>query len=154
MQKITPNLWYDTQAEDAANFYISVFKEGKILSISHYPEGTPDVGGQVLAVDFELRGQRFVGINGGPVFKFTEAVSFSIDCEDQEEIDYFWNSLTADGGEESECGWLKDKYGLSWQVVPAKMGELMTGPNADKVSQALFQMKKIDLATLEEAAKS
>lgn len=154
MQKITPNLWYNTQAEEAANYYISIFKEGKIVRIATYPEAMPDVGGKVLSVEFELKGQRFIGINGGPEFTFSEAVSFMIACEDQTEIDYFWDHLTAEGGEESVCGWLKDKYGVSWQVVPSNLEELMVGPNSAKVAEALFKMKKLDKAALEAAAKA
>jgi predicted 3-demethylubiquinone-9 3-methyltransferase (glyoxalase superfamily) len=155
MQKIVTNLWFDTQAEEAAKFYISVFKNSKILEISHYTEAGPGVPGSVLTVKFSLDGQEFIGINGGPEFKFTEAISLMIYCEDQAEIDYFWEKLTADGGEESVCGWLKDKYGLSWQVVPRSMDQMMLDPDRAKVNRvmdAMLQMKKIDIAALEQAA--
>ena len=117
-QRIVTNLWFDTQAEEAADFYVSVFKDSRVLFKTHYPEGAPRTAGMVMTVEFELNGQRFVGINGGPDFPFTEAVLFMIDCKDQEEIDYYWEPLS-DGGSEGPCGWLKDRYGLSWQVVPA-----------------------------------
>lgn len=158
MQKIVPNLWFDTQAEEAANFYISTFKEGRILSVMHYGASSAEVSGMpegsVLTVEFELRGQRFVAINGGPLFKFTEAVSFQIDCEDQAEIDYFWSALTADGGEESQCGWLKDKFGLSWQVVPKGFTEMLNRNEPEKMERAMkamMGMKKLDIAALEAA---
>ncbi len=120
MQKITPMLWFDNQAEEAANFYVSVFKNSKVKQITHYGEEFAEKKGQVMTVSFELDGQEFTALNGGPQFKFTEAVSFVINCETQEEIDYYWEKLTAGGGEEVQCGWLSDKYGLSWQVTPAK----------------------------------
>ncbi len=158
MQKITPNLWFDTQAEEAANFYASLFKDSKIGRISHYDEASAKVSGMpagsVLAVEFELQGQQFVGINGGPVFKFNEAVSFAIDCKDQEEVDYFWEKLTAGGGEESVCGWLKDKYGVSWQVTPTILNEMLADKDqvkAGRAMKAMLEMKKIDIAKLEEA---
>src|SRR3712207_3005819 len=125
-RKITPNLWFDTEAEDAARFYTSVFDNSRIVSVSHYTEAGPRPAGDVMVVEFELEGQRFVAINGGPQFKFDEGVSFQIDCDTQEEIDYFWEKLTV-GGEESQCGWLKDRFGLSWQVTPTGMGELFDG---------------------------
>jgi len=154
-QKITTNLWFDDQAEEAANFYISVFGNGRIVSKAHYTESAPGETGKVMVVEFELAGQRFVGINGGPEFKFTEAISLQIDCEDQEEIDYFWERLTADGGEEGPCGWLKDKYGLSWQVTPKGMDELFSDADqsrADRAMKAMLGMKKIDIAELQRAA--
>ena len=121
-QKIVPNLWFDTEAEEAAEFYISVFKDGRIVNVTHYTENAPREAGMVMTVEFELLGQRFVGINGGPEFKFDEAVSFQISCKDQDEVDYYWERLTADGGREGQCGWLTDRYGLSWQVTPEDGG--------------------------------
>jgi predicted 3-demethylubiquinone-9 3-methyltransferase (glyoxalase superfamily) len=152
--KITPNLWFDTQAEEAAAFYTSIFDDSRIVNVTHYPEGAPREAGMVMTVDFELAGQRFTAINGGPEFKFDEAVSFLIDCEDQAEVDYFWERLT-DGGEESMCGWLKDRFGLSWQVVPKGMDELFADPDRDRVQramQAMLGMRRLDLAELERAA--
>jgi predicted 3-demethylubiquinone-9 3-methyltransferase (glyoxalase superfamily) len=153
-QKITPNLWFDTEAEDAANFYVSVFKNSRIVSTAHYTEAGPRPAGEVMTVEFELDGQRFVGINGGPEFKFSEAVSFQINCDDQEAIDYYWDRLT-DGGEEGPCGWCKDKFGLSWQVTPTGMDELFSHPDksrADRAMRAMFEMKKLDIAALKAAA--
>jgi predicted 3-demethylubiquinone-9 3-methyltransferase (glyoxalase superfamily) len=154
MQKITPNLWFDTQAEEAADFYVSVFKTGRIVNVTHYTEAGPRPAGTVMTVEFELDGQRFVGINGGPQFTFDEAVSFQITCEDQEEIDYFWERLT-EGGEEGPCGWLKDKYGLSWQVVPSGIDEVFADPDperARRAMEAMLKMKKLDIAALRSAA--
>jgi predicted 3-demethylubiquinone-9 3-methyltransferase (glyoxalase superfamily) len=153
-QKIVPNLWFDTEAEEAAEFYISVFDDSRIVNVTHYTESAPREAGMVMTVEFELDGQRFVGINGGPEFEFDEAVSFAIECETQEEIDYFWEKL-ADGGEESVCGWLKDRFGLSWQVVPAGMEELFADPDksrADRAMKAMLGMRKIDVAALRRAA--
>lgn len=153
-QKITPFLWFDNQAEEAMNFYVSVFKNSEVIGVNRLPEGTPGPAGSVITASFRLNGQEFVALNGGPQFKFTEAVSFLIDCEDQEEVDYYWNALTADGGEESQCGWLKDKYGLSWQVVPRILMELMGDKNPAKagaVMQAMLQMSKIEIPKLQEA---
>lgn len=154
MQRITPFLWFDDQAEAAANFYVSVFKNSKVNGMTHYT-GEEPVGqkGAVMTVDFELDGQQFVALNGGPRFKFTEAVSFVINCETQAEIDYYWEKLTADGGEEVQCGWLADKYGLSWQVVPTKFFEewVKDAAGLQRVMQALMQMTKLDLATLQKA---
>ena len=154
-QKIFPNLWFDGQAEEAANFYVDVFEDAKILNIGKYPEGSPGQAGTVMYVDFELRGVRFVGINGGPQFKFSEAISFQIDCEDQAEVDYFWDRLT-DGGEESQCGWLKDRFGLSWQVVPRGMEVVFNDPDPEKAQRAMaamMKMSKIDVAALRAAAE-
>ena len=151
-QKITPFLWFDNNAEEAMNFYVSIFKNSKAGSITRYGDAGPGPKDSVLTVTFELEGQEFVGLNGGPQFKFTEAVSFAIKCETQEEIDYFWEKLTADGGRESMCGWLKDKFGLSWQVVPADIEELLTGGKSDQVMQAVMQMKKLDLHVMRRAA--
>jgi predicted 3-demethylubiquinone-9 3-methyltransferase (glyoxalase superfamily) len=151
--KIIPNLWFDTEAEDAAQFYASVFKNSRVVGKSHYPEGTGKAG-MVMTVEWELEGLRFVGINGGPQFHFDEAVSFQVTCADQDEIDYFWERL-GDGGEEGPCGWIKDRFGLSWQVVPDGIDALFTDPDPQRASramQAMFQMKKLDIATLQAAA--
>jgi predicted 3-demethylubiquinone-9 3-methyltransferase (glyoxalase superfamily) len=152
--KITPNLWFDTEAEEAAAFYISVFKNSRIVNVTHYTEAGPRAAGTVMTVEFELDGQRFVGINGGPQFTFDEAVSFEIDCETQEEIDYFWARLS-EGGEEGPCGWVKDRFGLSWQVVPTGMEELFSDPDpqrAARAMKAMLQMGKLDIAALRSAA--
>jgi predicted 3-demethylubiquinone-9 3-methyltransferase (glyoxalase superfamily) len=153
MQKITPFLWFDNQAEEAVNFYVSVFKNSKIKTMTHYTGEEPSgEKGSVMTVSFELDGQELVALNGGPRFKFTEAVSFVVNCETQEEIDYYWEKLTAGGGEEVQCGWLTDKYGLSWQVVPNKWDEWGKDPaGMQRLMHALMQMKKIDIATLERA---
>ncbi len=152
MQKITPFLWFDTQAEEAANFYVSVFKNSKLKEISRYTGEEPfGEKGSVLTVAFELNGQEFVGLNGGPKFKFTEAVSFVVNCDTQEEIDYYWEKLRA-GGEEGPCGWLADKFGLSWQVEPTKIREWANDPTGFKrVMHEMMEMKKPDLATLQRA---
>ena len=155
MQKITPFLWFDNQAEEAANFYISVFKNSKVKEVTHYTGEEPiGLKGSVMTVVFELNGQEFVALNGGPRFKFTEAVSFVVKCETQKEIDYYWEKLTADGGEEVQCGWLTDKYGLSWQVVPTKIHEWARDPaRFQRVMREIMPMKKLDLAALERAAE-
>ena len=148
MKKITPFLWFDTQAEEAMNFYVSLFKNSKVHNVSRGPDGN------VFTVSFELDGQEFMGLNAGPQFKFNEAISMFVNCEDQAEVDYLWNALTADGGEESMCGWLKDKYGLSWQIVPKQLGELMGDPNpekANRVTQAMLKMQKIVVVDLQKA---
>ena len=148
MKKITPFLWFDTQAEDAMKFYVSLFKNSKIFDV------TPGPNGIASSVRFELEGQEFIGFNAGPEFKFNEAISMFVHCEDQNEVDYFWDALTADGGEESMCGWLKDKYGLSWQIVPKQLGELMGDPDPEKsgrVMQAMLKMRKIIVADLQKA---
>ena len=153
-QRITANLWFDKEAEEAAEFYTSIFKNSRIVDKTHYPEGSGPAG-QVLTVEWELDGQRFVGINGGPQFKFSEAISLSISCEDQDEVDYFWERLLADGGEESMCGWLKDRYGLSWQVVPKGMDELFGDDDPERASrafEAMMKMRKLDIAGLRSAA--
>lgn len=154
MQKITPFLWYESQAEEAANFYVSIFKNSKVVNITRYEEASAKASGQpagtVMTVDFQLDGQSFVALNGGPHCKLNEAVSFVINCATQEEIDYFWEKLTADGGQEVECGWLKDRFGLSWQVVPVELTGLIK--KSDKVMTALMQMKKLDLGELRRAA--
>lgn len=155
--KISPFLWFDNQAEEAAKFYTSIFKNSEVKNIARYTgEGAKASGqpeGTAMTVAFTLDGQNFTALNGGPIFKFTEAVSFVINCDNQEEVDHFWNRLTEEGGQESQCGWLKDKFGLSWQVVPKQLGELMSGPNAEKVMGAMLKMKKIIIKDLEDAAK-
>lgn len=166
-QKIQLCLWFDKECEEAMNMYVDTFnnrpgvskKESKIVSIQRYPEGIETgpmkgMDGKVLTAFFELEGQTFQALDGGPMFKFNESLSLSVDCEDQEEVDYFWNKLTADGGEESQCGWLKDKFGLSWQIVPKRLGELLSDPDQEKAGralQAMLQMKKLDVQKLEEA---
>jgi len=153
-QKITPFLWYDNQAEEAANLYCSIFKNSKVGSVVRYGDAGPGPKGTVMIVSFQLAGQEFTALNGGPRFKFTEAISFVVNCETQEEIDHFWEKLTADGGQESMCGWLKDKFGLSWQIVPTDLPKLMQSGDAKKserVMQAILQMKKLDIAKLKEA---
>jgi predicted 3-demethylubiquinone-9 3-methyltransferase (glyoxalase superfamily) len=153
-QKIVPNLWFDTEAEEAAEFYTSVFDNSRVVNVTHYTEAGPRPAGEVMTVEFELDGQRFIGINGGPEFKFDEAVSFEIECETQDEIDYFWEQLT-EGGEESQCGWLKDRFGLSWQVVPTGMEELFADEDksrAERAMKAMLQMGKLDIGALRRAA--
>jgi predicted 3-demethylubiquinone-9 3-methyltransferase (glyoxalase superfamily) len=153
-QKITPNLWFDTEAEEAADFYVSVFKNSRIVTTARYTDAGPRPAGMVMTVEFELDGQRFVAINGGPEFTFDEAVSFMITCADQDEVDYYWERLS-EGGEEGPCGWLKDRYGLSWQVVPTGMDELFADPNperAERAMQAMLGMRKLDIAALRSAA--
>ena len=153
-QRITPNLWFDTEAEEAAGFYTSVFKNSRIVSKAHYTEAGPREAGMVMVVEFELDGQRFVGINGGPDFTFDEAVSLQINCDDQDEVDYYWERLS-EGGEEGPCGWLKDRYGLSWQVTPTGMDELFADPDpkrAERAMKAMLGMRKLDIAALRSAA--
>ncbi|MGP4046055.1 VOC family protein [Streptomyces sp. 2A115] len=151
----TTCLWFDDQAEDAANFYASVFKNSRIGRITHYPEAGPSrPAGSVLTVEFEANGQKFVALNGGPEFKFTEAVSFLIDCEDQAEVDFYWDKLIEGGGEHGPCGWLKDKFGLSWQVNPIRLTEMISDPDVEKAAramQAMMKMSKLDIAALEKA---
>lgn len=158
MQRITPFLWFDDQAEEAVNFYTSIFKNSKIGRTFRNPEGAAEQTGRptgsVLTVEFEIEGQKFVALNGGPLFKFNESVSFVINCETQAEVDYFWEKLIANGGEESACGWLKDKFGLSWQVTPTVLIEMLHDSDqqkSERVMQAMLQMKKIDIKTLEDA---
>jgi predicted 3-demethylubiquinone-9 3-methyltransferase (glyoxalase superfamily) len=154
-QEIVPNLWFDTEAEEAAEFYCSIFPNSNILKVSRFPEGGPREAGMVMTVDFELNGNRFTGINGGPEFKFDEAVSFLITCEGQDEVDHYWEKLTADGGQESMCGWVKDKYGVSWQVIPAGMEELFDDADperAQRAMEAMLEMRKLDIAALQAAA--
>ena len=153
MQKITTFLWFDQQAEEAMNFYVSLFKNSKVLSISRYPEGGPMPAGTLMTATFQLDGQEFMALNGGPEFKFTEAISLFVTCESQAEVDHFWEHLS-EGGEKGRCGWLKDRYGLSWQIVPIALGELMGDPNprkAQNVMQAMLQMDKLDIAALQAA---
>ncbi len=150
MKKITPFLWFDSQAEEAMNFYISIFKNSKVVNVTRNPEGAPGPKGQVTIATFELDGQEFMALNGGPEFNFTEAISFYVDCKSQQEVDKLWNKLSA-GGEKGRCGWLKDKYGLSWQIVPSVLGELMGDKDPQKarrVMEAMLQMDKIDIAAL------
>lgn len=149
--RITPFLWFDGNAEEAVNFYLSVFKNSRRLDKMDSAVDTSVPKGKVITISFELDGQAFVALNGGPNFKFTEAISFMIRCENQDEIDYYWSKLTADGGAEVQCGWLKDKFGLSWQVVPARIGQLVSSPAG---MQAMMKMKKLDIAELEKANKS
>ena len=159
IQKITLFLWFDNQAEEAVSFYTSIFGNSKIVSMARYAEEAAEVSGRpkgsVMTVAFELEGQEFVALNGGPHFKFTEAISFVVNCKSQEEVDYYWEKLSAGGDEKAQqCGWLKDKYGVSWQIVPAVLGELLSDPDAEKsrrVMKALLQMKKIDLKALKRA---
>jgi predicted 3-demethylubiquinone-9 3-methyltransferase (glyoxalase superfamily) len=156
MQKITPMMWFDNQAEEAANHYIRIFKDGKINHTARYTEAGPGTPGSVMVVDFELNGQRFTALNGGPIFKFSEAVSYVIHCKDQAEVDYYWAALLEGGGKESQCGWLKDKFGFSWQVVPERALELMTDPDPGvrkRAAEAVYTMIKLDLAAIERAAK-
>ncbi len=153
-QKITPFLWFNTQAEEAMNFYVSIFKNSKILNISRLPEGTPGPAGQVISGTFQLEGQEFMALNGGPEFQFNESISFFVHCENQAEVDDLWNKLTADGGQESMCGWLKDKFGVSWQIIPNALGEMFGDPDgakAGRAMQAMLQMRKLDIATLKKA---
>lgn len=148
MKKITPFLWFDTQAEEAMNYYVSIFKNSKVNNVSRGPDG------KAFTVSFELDGQEFMGLNAGPQFKFNEAISMYVDCEDQAEVDKLWNKFIADGGEESMCGWLKDKYGLWWQIIPKQLVELMGDSDpvkAQRVTQAMLQMQKIDVAGLQRA---
>jgi predicted 3-demethylubiquinone-9 3-methyltransferase (glyoxalase superfamily) len=154
MPRITPNLWFDTEAEEAARFYTSVFPNSRITGRTHYPEGAPGPAGTVMTVTFELDGQEYTAINGGPQFTFDEAVSFLVNCADQDEIDHYWSKLSA-GGEESQCGWLKDRFGVSWQVVPADWEATLQGDPAvaQRAMQAVLGMKKIDLAAIEAAVR-
>src|SRR5215471_18896569 len=156
MQKITPMLWFDSQAEEAAKFYVSIFPKSKIIKTARYGDSGPGPKGSVMTVEFELAGQRMTALNGGPVFKFTEALSLVVDCKDQKEVDHYWNKLSK-GGEESMCGWLKDKYGLSWQVTPSVLIKLVSGPDNKKARRAMeemFQRRKIDIAAIKAAAEA
>jgi predicted 3-demethylubiquinone-9 3-methyltransferase (glyoxalase superfamily) len=154
MPRITPNLWFDTESEEAAEFYCSVFPNSAIKAVSYYTEGSPRPAGTVLTVDFVLDGQEYTAINGGPQFTFDEAISLLINCADQDEVDYYWTKLS-EGGEEGQCGWLKDRYGLSWQVIPAGMGELLSDPDegrAQRAMKAMLGMNKIDVVAIYAAA--
>ncbi|MDQ4037482.1 MAG: VOC family protein [Actinomycetota bacterium] len=153
MPAITPNLWFDTEGEEAANYYVSIFPNSSIDNVTHFGEAGPREAGMVLTVDFTLDGQRFTAINGGPEFTFDEAISFLIPCKDQDEVDYYWNRLL-EGGQESQCGWLRDKYGLSWQVVPTILDEMIASPDrekADRAMKAMLGMVKLDIAELQRA---
>jgi len=157
MQKITPCLWFDSNAEEAVNFYASVFKKSKIGKISRYGEEGYEIHGKpagtVLTVEFELNGQTFTALNGGPVFKFNEAISFQVSCKSQKEVDYYWEKLS-EGGEKGQCGWLKDKYGVSWQIVPTVLGEMLQDKvtkKSERVMKALLQMEKLDIKKLKQA---
>ena len=154
MSKITPSLWFDNNLEEAMDFYVSVFPDAKIHNVTRYGEAGPGKPGSVMTGDFEIAGQRFNAINGGPDFKFSEAISFIVDCKDQAEVDYYWEKLTADGGKEVQCGWLTDKFGLSWQIVPRALYETVTGKDpegAKRATEAMFKMKKLIVADLENA---
>jgi predicted 3-demethylubiquinone-9 3-methyltransferase (glyoxalase superfamily) len=160
MQKITPFLWFNDNAEEAVKFYTSIFKKSKIGKIARYPEGTEKTtgrpAGSVMTVEFQIEGQDFLALNGGPHFKFNEAVSFVVNCKTQREVDYYWKKLTADGGKEVQCGWLTDRFGVSWQIVPTALGRLMNTRDAAKsqrVMQAMLQMVKLDIRELKQAAK-
>jgi predicted 3-demethylubiquinone-9 3-methyltransferase (glyoxalase superfamily) len=153
MPKISPFLWFDSQAEEAAKFYVSVFPGSKILSTSRYGDAGPGPKGSVMTVAFELDGKEFIALNGGPQFKFTEAISFSVDCKNQEEVDRYWHKLS-EGGEEGPCGWLKDRYGLSWQINPTILGQMLSDTDpakSNRVMEAMMKMKKIDIAGLKRA---
>ena len=155
MSKIAPCLWFDGRAEEAAKYYVSLFPDSAVVAVSHYGEGAPFPAGTAMMVEFQLAGQRFQALNGGPQFKFSEAVSLSIDCKDAAEVDRYWNALSADGGEERPCGWLKDRFGVSWQVVPEGLGAVIADPDparARRALQAMFGMKKLDLAAMRAAA--
>lgn len=161
MQKITPFLWFDDQAEEAVNFYTSIFKDSKVGSVSRYDEAGASASGRpkgsVMTASFQLNGQDFIALNGGPHFKFTEAISFVVNCETQEEVDHYWEKLSEGGDEKAQmCGWLKDKFGLSWQIVPTALGKLLSDPDSEKsqrVMQAMLQMKKLDIEGLQKASK-
>jgi len=153
-KKITPYLWFDTEGEEAANFYTSIFPNSKVTDISHYGPDTPRAEGMVMTVSFELDGNEFVALNGGPEFKFNEAISFQVDCADQDEVDRYWSKLS-EGGEEGPCGWLKDRFGVSWQIVPTRLFELLSDPDREKsqrAMQAMLKMGKIEIDELERAA--
>ncbi len=157
MQKIMPFLWFDTQAEKAVEFYLSVFKDGKIYTTTRYPEDGPRSADTVMTIAFELKGEQFVALNGGPGFPFTNAVSLVVNCDSQEEIDYFWEKLAADGGEHLECGWLKDQFGMPWQIVPERLWDWLKGEDpacVKRVTGAVWQMEKLNLAELERAAEA
>jgi predicted 3-demethylubiquinone-9 3-methyltransferase (glyoxalase superfamily) len=153
-QKITTFLWYDHEAEEAARLYTSLFNDSKILNVARYGDAGPGPKGSAMTVNFQLAGQEFIALNGGPMYKFTEAISLMVHCENQQEVDGLWNKLTANGGEESMCGWLKDRFGLSWQIIPTALFQLIGDPDPEKArraTEAMLQMKKIDIAALERA---
>ncbi|MFD0532192.1 VOC family protein [Kitasatospora arboriphila] len=153
-QKITTFLWFDHQAEEAAQFYTSLFPDSRIVGVQRYGEAGPGAAGSVMTVSFELAGQRYLALNGGPIFPFTEAISLQVNCDDQAEVDRLWDALTAGGGQESDCGWLKDRYGLSWQITPLRLTELLADPDPDRsqrAMRAMLQMQKIDIQALEDA---
>jgi len=154
MPKISPFLWYDTQAEEAANLYTSIFPNSKILAIARYGDAGPGPKGSVMTVQFQLDGQEVIALNGGPIYKFTEAFSLSVDCKTQEEVDRYWTKLTADGGQEGPCGWCKDKFGLSWQITPSLLGQMLSDTDrkkAARVMEAMMKMKKLDIGALKRA---
>ncbi len=154
MQKIAPFLWFDDNAEEAMKFYVSIFKNSKILSTTRYPDGGPGTPGKLMSGTFQLEGQEFYALNAGPQFKFTEAISLFVNCETQQEVDDLWAKLTVDGGEESQCGWLKDKFGLSWQIIPTALGEMLGDKDPEKATramEAMLKMKKIDIKALQRA---
>jgi len=154
MPKISPFLWYDTQAEEAANLYTSIFPNSKILAIARYGDAGPGPKGSVMTVQFQLDGQEVIALNGGPIYKFTEAFSLSVDCKTQEEVDRYWTKLTADGGQDGPCGWCKDKFGLSWQITPSLLGQMLSDTDrkkAARVMEAMMKMKKLDIAALKRA---
>ncbi len=154
MQRITPFLWFNDKAEEAANFYVSIFKNSKITAVNRHGEGGPGPKGAVMSVTFRLDGQDFIALNGGPVFTFSPAISFFVDCHDQKEVDRLWEKLSSEGGEEQQCGWLKDKYGISWQIVPTILNRLLNGGNVVKskgVMEAMLKMNKLDIKKLREA---
>ena len=160
MQRITPFLWFDDQAEEAVKFYTSIFKKSRIGDIARYDKAGEKVSGRpagsVMTVDFQIEGQDFIALNGGPIFKFTEAVSFVVNCKTQKEVDYYWRKLTSGGGKEVQCGWLKDKFGLSWQIVPTVLGELLSSKDsakAQRVMTAMLKMVKLDIKKLKQAAR-
>jgi predicted 3-demethylubiquinone-9 3-methyltransferase (glyoxalase superfamily) len=155
MQRITPCLWFDNQGEEAADYYVSLFDDAEILEVSRYGEGAPMPAGTALTVSFQLEGLEFTALNGGPAFTFNEAVSFQVSCESQGEVDRLWNTLTSDGGEEGNCGWLKDKYGLSWQIIPTELPTLLSDPDpgrAQRAMQCMLQQHKIDIEAIRKAA--
>jgi predicted 3-demethylubiquinone-9 3-methyltransferase (glyoxalase superfamily) len=151
MQKISPFLWFNDNAEQAANFYVSIFKNSRVVSVSRFGEAGPGPKGTTMSVTFELEGQTFMALNGGPLFTFTEAISFFVNCETQQEVDYFWEKLT-EGGQPSRCGWLKDKFGLSWQIIPTILGKLLADPDPEKSKRVMLGMNKLDIEGLRQAA--
>jgi len=153
MSKITTFLWFNGQAEEAANFYVSVFKNSKVNTIARYGDAGPGPKGSVMTIAFDIEGHPFVGLNGGPDYRFTPAISFAVNCDTQQEIDDYWAKLASGGGQEVQCGWVTDKYGVSWQIVPRILGQLVSGPHASRVMAALLKMKKLDIATLQAAAE-